>query len=392
MLRKLMAVMLILFLFVPSLAFATEDEQDISLEDALIDAGVISITITDETGETVSAEVIEPVDTTLPRYEADGSIVLLMTFGGDFTIGDNVQASGKSIFERELDEQGRDINFIFKNVKDMLENDDLTILNFEGTLTTASRNRERAGNDYLFRANPAYVSMLPDNGVELVTLQNNHVLDMGEDGLAETKQVLSNAGVIYADESEPALFTLYGVKVGVLAYQQLRVDLERLLIDVPEDIQSLRAQGAEIVICAFHWGEELDYYPNDNQQKLAKIAIDGGADLIVGHHSHRVNPIEEYNGKYIVYSLANFDFAGNTKPSDMSTILFQIKFRVKDGVAASDGFIVIPARISSNTSYNDFIITPYTKQENINSVISVLKKNGEKLSNPVPEYPLSFGD
>ncbi|MFH1513468.1 MAG: CapA family protein [Bacillota bacterium] len=392
MLRKLMAVMLILFLFVPSLAFATEDEQDISLEDALIDAGVISITITDETGETVSAEVIEPVDTTLPRYEADGSIVLLMTFGGDFTIGDNVQASGKSIFERELDEQGRDINFIFKNVKDMLENDDLTILNFEGTLTTASRNRERAGNDYLFRANPAYVSMLPDNGVELVTLQNNHVLDMGEDGLAETKQVLSNAGVIYADESEPALFTLYGVKVGVLAYQQLRVDLERLLIDVPEDIQSLRAQGAEIVICAFHWGEELDYYPNDNQQKLAKIAIDGGADLIVGHHSHRVNPIEEYNGKYIVYSLANFAFAGNTKPSDMSTILFQIKFRVKDGVAASDGFIVIPARISSNTSYNDFIITPYTKQENINSVISVLKKNGEKLSNPVPEYPLSFGD
>jgi len=394
MLRKLTAVILTLCLFIPAFALATEtetDDSDVSLEDALIDAGVISITVTDGDGETVSDETVEVVDKTLPRYEADGSIELTMTFGGDFTIGNNVQSSGKSIFETQLDAQDRDTNFIFRNVRDILEADDLTVLNFEGTLTTASRNRYRTENSYLFRADPEYVSMLPDNGVELVTLENNHVLDMGEEGLAETKQVLSDAGVLYSDESEPALFTLYGVKVGVLAYWQLRSEMERLFVDAPEDIAALKAQGAQIVICAIHWGDELDYYPNENQQKFAKILIDGGADLVVGHHSHRINPIEEYNGKYIVYSLANFSFAGNTKPSDMSTFIFQIKFRVMDGtVTTPDGFIIIPARISSNTSYNDLIITPYTKRENIDSVISVLTKNGEHLDNPVAEYPTSW--
>jgi hypothetical protein len=392
MLRKLAALFTALCLVLPAAALATGEDGDVSLENALIDAGKISITVTNDSGDTVSEQVVEPVDQTLPRYEPDGSIQLLMTFGGDFTVGDNVQASGKSIFERQLDEQGRDVNFIFRNVRDILKADDLTVLNFEGTLTTASRNRQRADYSYLFRANPAYVSMLPDNGVDFVTLENNHVLDMGEEGLQETKQVLKSAGVGYACETEPALFTLYGVKVGILAYQTFDGAYDRLFSQVPQDIESLKAQGAELVICAFHWGDELDYSPNVNQQKLAKTAVDGGADLVVGHHSHRINPIELYKGKYIVYSLANFAFAGNSKPDDMSTFIFQIKFRVKDGAAEPEGFIIIPARISSNTSGNDFIITPYTKRENIDSVVSVMMKNGEKLENPVPDYPLSWGD
>lgn len=394
MLRKLTAVLLTLSLFLPVCAFATEAEEDTSLEQALIDAGKISVTITSQDGETVSQEEVVPeipVDTTLPRYELDGSIELKITFGGDFTIGNNVQASGKSIFEKELDRQGGDLNFLFRNVKDILADDDLTILNFEGTLTTAARNPRRSDYKFLFRADPSYASVLPDNSVEFVTLENNHVLDMGDEGYAETKQALTDAGVGYACETEPALFTLYGVQVGILAYQTFDGAYDRLYTQVPEDIAALKAKGAELVICAFHWGAELDYYPNQNQQKLGKIAIDGGADLVVGHHSHRINPIEEYNGKYIVYSLSNFAFAGNNKPSDMSTFIFQIKFNVKDGVVTTpDGFIIIPARISSNTSYNDFSITPYTKYENIESVITVLKKNGEQLENPVPEYPLSW--
>ncbi len=392
MLRKHTALILVLCLALPAAALATGAEQDVSLENALIDAGKISVTITDESGQTVSEEIVAPVDTTLPRLENDGSVLLTMTFGGDFTIGDNMQASGKSIFERELAEQGGDINFIFKNVKDLLMADDLTVLNFEGTLTTADRNRQRSDYSYLFRADPAYVSVLKDNGVEFVTLENNHVLDMGDEGYAQTKQTLLDAGVGYSCETEPALFTLYGVQVGILAYQTFDGAYSRLYTQVPEDIAALRERGAQIVICAFHWGDEKDYYPNEKQQKMGKIAIDGGADLVVGHHSHRLNPIEEYKGKYIVYSLGNFIFAGHNKPDDMSTFIFQIKFRVKDAEVTTDGFIIIPARISSNTSYNDFIITPYTKRENIDSVVSVLLKNGKRLDNPVAEYPLSWDE
>lgn len=161
---------------------------------------------------------------------------------------------------------------------------------------------------------------------------------------------------------------------------------------VPEDVKVLKEEGCELVVVSFHWGAELDYYPNANQQKMGKMTIDAGADLVVGHHSHRINPIELYNGKYIVYSLGNFSFAGNNKPNDMSTFVFQIKFRVKDGVAKDEGFIIIPSRISSNTAYNDFIPTPYGKQENIDSVLNVLKRNGQKLENPVAEYPIAWPD
>ena len=106
------------------------------------DTEEVSITIFDENGEVILGETPEPevtpeptVDPSQPVYEADGSILLTMTFAGDMTIGSNVQSSGTSIFEKELDKQKGDINFPFRNVRDILLADDLTMVNFEGTLT-----------------------------------------------------------------------------------------------------------------------------------------------------------------------------------------------------------------------------------------------------------------
>ena len=396
MLRKFIAVLLILCLLCPVLALATEDDEEVSItifdSDGTVIAGDDTTADTAADADVPESDVTAPAtDISKPVYEDDGSIVLKMTFTGDFTIGDNVQTSGQSYFEKQLEKHDGDINFLLANYKDILEDDDWTVLNFEGTLTTSDRNPDKLNNSFLFRADPADVSVLPDNGVECVSLENNHVLDMGEEGLAETKKTLLGAGVSYYCESEPLVFTLKGVKMGMLAYQTFD-QYDRLFTKVPEDVQALKAQGCEVVVISFHWGAEKDYYPNANQQKMAKIAIDAGADLVVGHHSHRINPIEEYNGKYIVYSLGNFCFAGNNKPDDMSTFVFQIKLRVKDGVCTNDGLIIIPSRISSVSKFNDLIPTPYDSQESIDAVLSVLKKNGQKLENPVAEYPLSWGE
>ena len=190
------------------------------------DTEEVSITIYDESGEVILGETPEPVVTPEPTvnpaepvYEADGSILLTMTFGGDMTIGSNVQSSGKSIFEKELAKQDGDIHFPFRNIKDVLLADDLTMVNFEGTLTTEGRNPDKTENQFLFRASPDYVDMLPSGGVDTVSLENNHVLDMGESGLDETKQTLLAAGIPYASEDEPAILTVKGVKIGSLAYQ-----------------------------------------------------------------------------------------------------------------------------------------------------------------------------
>ncbi|MDD6041631.1 MAG: CapA family protein [Clostridia bacterium] len=359
----------------------------------------VSITIFDADGQAVQSvdPQLEPTpeptaDPTVPVLEGDGSVLLTMSFTGDFTIGENVQYDGKSIFDRELDKQKGDIHFPFRNVRELLLADDLTMINFEGTLTTADRNPEKRGNSYLFRANPEWVEMLPAGGVDTVSLENNHVLDMGQEGLDETKRTLLSAGISYASENEPAVFYVKGVKIGSLAYQTFGGRHDELIARVPGDIQALRDEGCEVVIVSYHWGDELDYAPNNNQVRLGRATVDAGADLVIGHHSHRINPIEYYNGKYICYSLGNFCFAGNNKPNDMATFIFQVRMRVKDGQATSDSFKIIPCRISSRTDYNDFAPTPYTKATNIEAVIKTLKSNGKRLEYAVEDYPLKWAN
>lgn len=377
MIRKLALCLALLLALCPAALADSEEEVSISIFDA------------EATPAPEEEQAEEPVDPTQPVYEADGSILLTMSFTGDVTIGANMQSDSR-IFEKELKKQKGDINFPFRNVKEIFEADDLTMVNFEGTLTTAGRNKSKLDNDFLFRADPSYVTMLPDNGIDTVSLENNHVLDMGEDGLAETKKTLLEAGVSYASEDEPAILTVKGVKIGSLAYQTFGGRHDEIIAKLPGDIQALRDQGCQIVIVSYHWGAELDYAPNDNQVRLGRATIDAGADLVIGHHSHRINPIEYYNGKYICYSLGNFSFAGNNKPKDMSTFIFQIRMRVKDGQADSEAFCIIPCRISSRTDYNDFTPTPYTKDANIEAVVKTLIQNGKKLEYAVDSYPLEF--
>ena len=370
----------------------------------------VSITIYDNQGNVVAgdgapvpsedgkSEADAPVETpeptrdpSLPVYEQDGSILLTLSFTGDVTIGTNVQASS-SIFEKELKKQKGDITFPFRNVRDIFLADDMTMVNFEGTLTTAGKNPKKRDYSFLFRADPSYVAMLPAGGIDTVSFENNHADDMGEEGLKETKETLLAAGIPYASEDEPAIMTVKGVKIGSLAYQTFNGRHDELMEKVPGDIAALRAQGCEFIVVSYHWGAEKDYSPNDNQVRLGRATIDAGADLVVGHHSHRINPIEYYNGKYICYSLGNFSFAGNNKPDDMSSYIFQLRVRVRDGVASSEEFKIIPCRISSRTDYNDFTPTPYTKDTHIEAVLRVLKENGRKLEYAVESYPLKFSD
>ena len=148
------------------------------------------------------------------------------------------------------------------------------------------------------------------------------------------------------------------------------------------------------MIVNFHWGNELKYSPTDNEVKMGRLAVDAGADLVLGHHSHRIQPIEYYKGVYICYSLGNFCFAGNSKPSDITSYLFQTRFRVTKTEAgrqiANDGFIIIPIRISSRTDRNDFIPTVLTKDSTIDAILGTLREYGRKLEYAVDEYPLAW--
>ncbi len=365
-LLSLWMLMMCGILLLPLCAFAEDAEDDLLIEEII---------------EEVVTEKKEILDT-------DGSAMLIVTCTGDFTIGGDSRKRN-NIFENELKDQGGDINFTMRNMRNYFLEDDLTLVNFEGTLTNSTYVPvEKRENQFLFSAPPEYVSMLSDNGIEAVSLENNHIMDHGDEVYAETQQHLENAGIVWSNSDHVGVYEVKGIQIAMLSY--LCIDrYEKLWEKVPADIRAAK-EKYPLVIVSFHWGNELDYAPTNNQIRMGRLAVDAGADLVVGHHSHRMNPIEQYNGVYICYSLGNFCFSGNSKPSDMSSFVFQIRFRVKDGVCTSRGFRIIPIRISSRTSRNDFIPTPYTAGANVDSVLSTLQANGRNLEYAVAEYPLDW--
>ena len=344
----------------------------------------------------------EPSPTPEPVYQLDGSVEITITAVGDVTIGRNVQHSGTSIFEKELKKQGGDINFIFRNVKQIFEADDLTIANFEGVLADSySIPSSKKNNDYLFLGSPAYAQALSNNSVEAVTMENNHVGDFGQDGINATIAAMEAVGVVWSNRGHIGVYEAQGLRIGMLAYQIVpplrseEMNASQLQQVVAQDIAKAK-ETCDLVTVSFHWGKELDYTPRNespySQVTLGRAAIDAGADLVLGHHSHRINPIECYKGRYIVYSLANCSFAGNNKPSDMCTFIFQCRFRIRDGEIVDNPFRIIPCRISSRRDYNDFAITPYTATENIQTVINTLTKreNVKNLEYAITTYPLEW--
>lgn len=348
--------------------------------------------ITPEPAEVVVIPDATPVPTATPVVQADGSVIVTLTAVGDVTIGRNVQHSGTSIFEKELKKQNNDPNFIFKNVKEIFEKDDVTIVNFEGVLADEYKiPSEKRENSYLFLAPTEYGTILPNNSVEMATIENNHIGDFGQDGIDSTANVLSENGIAWANMKHRATYEAQGLKIALLAYQTLNQPFtsNELKYIVADDIAEAKKEH-DLVVVYFHWGNELDYSPRDNQVMLGRSAIDSGADLVLGAHSHRINPIERYNDRYIVYSLANCSFAGNNKPSDMYTFIFQTRFKVKDGDILQNTFRIIPCRISSRKDYNDFTITPLQEITNIDTVINTMLSSGKKLDYAVDSYPLDW--
>ncbi|MDD7174612.1 MAG: CapA family protein [Clostridiales bacterium] len=350
-LRILSAALLMILLAAPGAP--AEEKLDLSL----LDAQELSAAATWEDAVFETRPWYERADGTDWRVQDDGSVIVTISATGDVTIGGDTRKSSTSIFDKQLAQEPSGLSFPMENVRSLFEADDMTIVNFEGTLTTT---KSATKNTYSFAAPPEYVQVLTSGSVEAVSLENNHILDHGAAGYEETCQTLEAAGIRYSGHLGASTYTTdTGVTIGMLSYQTFNGNYTNIYASIEGDIAALRAQGCQIVIVSYHWGEEKDYIPNERQVPLGRATIDAGADLVLGHHSHRMNPIEVYNGKYICYSLGNFSFAGNIRPDDMDTFVFQQRFRVwPDGTVQNEGFRIVPCSISSQEDVNDFKPTP----------------------------------
>ena len=277
---------------------------------------------------------------------------ITISAAGDCTLGTDEGFNYKRSFKGKYDAV-QDPAYFFQNVQPVFAQDDLTIVNMEGTLTEETT---REPKQFAFKGDAEYAKILTAGAVEAANLANNHSFDYGKKSYEDTITALEAEGISSFGYERIAVMDIKGVKVGLAGVYELaeHIDCKQDLLD---NIASLKEQGAQIIIVSFHWGQEKENVPSDVQVELAHTAIDNGADLVLGHHPHVLQGIGEYKGKNIVYSLGNFCFGGNSAPSDMDTMIFQQTFTVKDGKLQEDNVTnILPCKISSayEEGYNNY--------------------------------------
>ena len=282
-------------------------------------------------------------------------VSLTLSVVGDCTLGTDETFDYDTSLNAYYENYGAD--YFLQNVKDIFSTDDLTIANFEGTLTDSD---EREDKTFAFKAPASYASILTGGSVEAVNTANNHSHDYGEESFDDTLAALDDAGIVHFGYDETAVMNVKGIKVGLVGIYELYDHLEREQ-QLKDNIAKVKADGAQLIVVIFHWGNETETVPDSNQTTLGRIAIDEGADLVCGHHPHVLQGIETYKGRNIVYSLGNFCFGGNSSPSDMDTMIYQQTFTIDaDGVKKDNVTNIIPCSISSAAydGYNNYQPTP----------------------------------
>lgn len=234
----------------------------------------------------------------------------------------------------ELEKLGYDYPFV--HMRPLWRDSALVFGNLEGPLT--ERATGKAEKQYVFRSPPARVTQaLAAAGINAVSLANNHTLDYGADGLADTIAALDAAGIAHAGAGAnsaaartPAFIDVGAWRVALLAYSATLPEEFFAGAATPgtafaheahvrADVAAARAR-ADIVLVSFHWGREGSTELRDYQIKLGRAAIDAGAQAVLGHHPHILQGVERYRDGVILYSLGNFVFGSYSKTATRSMI------------------------------------------------------------------------
>lgn len=278
-----------------------------------------------------------------------GSDEAVLTFAGDCTLATFPECPEHLNFNSIYMASGS-LTYPFDYAKYWFQNDDYTIVNLENAFTTAT---EAEVKEWRFKGDPSYAGILSPSGIEGVTLENNHARDYFEIGFQDTQNALKQHGIAYAYDGVPMRFTVKGIDFVLLNYdcrtwRQERIG-DQLIAQYCADIQKVKTE-TNIVLVSMHWGVEYYNNPEPYQKDYARRMIDAGADLIVGAHPHQLQGIEQYNGKYIVYSLGNFAFGGNENAvkAARDTMIVRPRFK-KDsaGKPYCSGMTIVPFAESS---------------------------------------------
>lgn len=257
------------------------------------------------------------VDLSKIEEKIDSSVnkKIVLAFVGDIMLD-------RSVYNKIKNYGGGDFNYIFKNIKDDLLKYDFLVGNLEGPISDKGVDRYDL---YSFRMNPEVISAFKNVGFDAFSVANNHINNWGIEAMEDTFLRLNNAeikvlggGLNDIDASYPKIVEIDGTKIAFLAFSQFdkgkyeaTASSSGIVIISEEALNSgikIAKENSDLVVVIFHFGEEYAEESNSYQKKYSHLAIDLGANLIVGHHPHVVEEVEIYSNSYIAYSLGNFVF------------------------------------------------------------------------------------
>ena len=292
---------------------------------------------------------------------------------GDCTIGWDPRYEYATRYDRYLDDNDGDYGYYFAKVKDLFAEDDLTIANLEGCFTNS---KNLVIKEFNLSSPPEFKEVLPKGNIDIVSFANNHTHDYGEEGYQDTIDALDSIEMPYYGYEKYLIKEVNGIKIGFLAF--LDIDCENYE-DIDKAIEYLKSENCDLIIASMHWGIEGDYKQCQAQVDMGRYLIDNGVDLILGSHPHRIQGIEKYNDKYIVYSLSNFTFGANQNPDDKDTLIFQQTFTFVDGeLELDDNINIIPASQSG------------VKYKNNYQPIILEGEERERVFNKIMRYSMGF--
>ncbi len=331
-----------------------------------------------ETTTDVVAEVIEEKNTIEnneleEEKEINKKKSITISAVGDCTIGWDTRYIAQQRFDAYLEKNNGNYGYYLEKVKDVFSEDDITIVNLEGTFT---EYKKKVPKEFNFSAPPEYKNVLTLGNVDVVSFANNHSYDFGEIGYNDTLEALDSINMPYYSYEKYLIKEINGIKLGFFALSDISCKNYK---DIDQALEYIKKEETDLIIASMHWGTEGSYKQNAAQIKMAHYMIDKGVDLILGSHPHRLQGIEKYKERYIVYSMANFCFGGNTNPEDKDSMIYRQTFTIEDGkLKIDDNINIIPASVSGVKYTNNY------------QPIVLEGKEGKRVLNKILRYSKGF--
>ena len=290
----------------------------------------------------------------LPTYGSTEDSTLTVVLTGDILLDRGVRQT--------IEHRG--VDHLFSNgIDSVFHATQLVVGNLE---CPATKIEAPVFKRFIFRGEPEWLNTLKDHGITHLNLANNHSIDQGRQGLLDTKQNIIEAGMVpigagenMDEAAQPVLLAEHPRKVWLVASLRLALENYAYLPDKPcvsqEPMDSLlervnrlrKADSTAIIIVSLHWGGEHTLQPVPSQRIEAHQLILAGADVLVCHHTHTFQTVEDFHGKKIYYSVGNFIF-DQQKPLNSRACIVQLNIKKDDLIVET-----IPIEIRMCVPYLD---------------------------------------